>query len=61
MELFTPEQIAQMFNVPVQNVKDHLKENGKQLRSMEAKAKSTGKKVNGYTANQLNTLAKNYE
>jgi hypothetical protein len=47
------EIIARMFGVPVENVRRQYAKNARQLRVMEAKARRTGLKVNGYTANEL--------
>lgn len=50
---FTPEQVAQMFKVPVANVKVQYAANAETLKKMYDKAVATGKKVSGYTADQL--------
>jgi len=51
--IFTAEQIASKFSVPVENVKRQFAANAINLEKMHTKAVDTGKKVNGYTAEQL--------
>lgn len=53
----TPETIASMFGASTERVRAQFAKNAEQLRAMESKARETGKKVNGYTADRLAELA----
>lgn len=44
-----------------EQIRKQVKANAEGLRKMEAKAVKTGKKVGGYTADQLNQMASRYE
>lgn len=46
-------QLAKFFGCTVQDVRALHAKNAQTLRAMLAKAESTGKKVNGYSAEQL--------
>lgn len=50
---YTPQQAAKIFNVSVDRIKEQYKANAEILDRMYKKSVSTGKKVNGYTADQL--------
>jgi transposase len=53
------EQVAKIFGCTVEQAKAQYKANAEQLRKMQSKA--NGKKVNGYTAKQLSTMAQKIE
>ena len=53
--------VAAMFGVPVESVRKQYRKNAVQLRSLEAKARLSGKRVRGYTADELAGLAQNAE
>lgn len=55
------QQIANFFGVSTDNLKRQYAENAKVLETMHAKAVKTGKKVNGYTAAQLQTMTEQYK
>jgi len=57
---FTPEQAAKMFGVSVERIKEQYAYNAEGLEQMHKKAVSTGKKVNGYTADQLEKMTAEY-
>lgn len=57
----TLQSIAARFGCTVQQVRDQYTANAAQLRSMERKARERGRKVNGYTADQLATHAADFE
>jgi hypothetical protein len=54
------EDAAKFFGVSVERIKAQYLENAKGLEEMYVKAVTTGKKVNGYTADQLYELKKEY-
>jgi ribosome-binding protein aMBF1 (putative translation factor) len=58
MKKYTPEEVAQMFGVSIDRIKQQHRDNAKALQSMYDKAVKTGKKVNGYTAAQLAEMVK---
>lgn len=58
--LQTPSQIAQFFGVSVERLKEQYLENAKGLEQMHKKAVSTGKKVSGYTAEQLEKMTTDF-
>lgn len=49
----SPTVVAAMFGVPAERVRAQYLRNAEQLSAMAAKAESTGKLVNGYTAESL--------
>lgn len=51
-------KVLQQSNNPA--IKAHYAENARQLQRMADKAKATGKKVNGYTFEQLQAKAAEY-
>ena len=53
--------IAKMFGCTEEQAKAQYARNAAQLAEMEAKAASTGRKVNGFTAQQLADLRKKAE
>lgn len=53
MPRFTVEQTAAMLGVTVEQIRAGHARNLPQLQAMLAKAEKTGRKVNGYTAEQL--------
>lgn len=53
--------VAALFGVPVENVRAQYRRNAAQLRSMEAKARASGRRVRGYSAEELASLARNAE
>ncbi len=56
----TPEQTAKMFGVSVSQIKKQYAVNLAGLKRMLDKAKLTGKKVNGYTEEQLVKMVEKY-
>lgn len=56
----TPEQVAKMFGVSVERIKEQYLANAQGLEKMYNKAITTGKKVNGYTAEQLKSMTAQY-
>ncbi len=60
MKKYTPEEAAKLFGVSIDKIKDQYLANAKVLEGMHKKAVSTGKKVNNYTANQLETFTTEY-
>ena len=59
--MFTLEQTAKMYNITVEALKIQYKANAEGLERMYNKAVSTGKKVNGYTADQLKIKVEQYK
>jgi len=55
-----PHRMAQHYNITVQRAKEMYAANAKALREMYGKAVCTGKKVNGYTADDLLTSWEQY-
>lgn len=53
--------VYNMKNISIEKLKAHLAENAKGLREMYNKSIATGKKVNGYTSDQLLVMAERYE
>lgn len=53
-------QTAKMFGVSVSQIKKQYAENLKGLKRMLEKAQKTGKKVNGYTEDQLISMVEKY-
>lgn len=60
MKNLTIEATAKIFNVPVERIKEQYLANANGLQKMYEKAIKTGKKVNGYTADQLKNMASAY-
>lgn len=56
MKKYTVKEAAELFGVSEERIKQQYAENAKGLQNMLHKAVSTGKKVNGYTAEQLAEL-----
>jgi methyl coenzyme M reductase beta subunit len=56
----TPEQTAKMFGVPVFQIKKQYAVNLAGLKRMLHKARLTGKKVNGYTEDDLVKMVEQY-
>lgn len=52
------EAFARMMGATVEQVHSQLERNKRQLASMAEQARKTGRKVNGYTAEQLEILAR---
>lgn len=57
----TAKTIAKTFGAPVENVKAAYRRNAEQLRAMERKARETGKKQGGMTADYLAERAAHFE
>jgi hypothetical protein len=53
--------MAKILGCSVDQINTQLDKNAKTLRRMHAEAVATGKKVNGFTANDLDALAESYE
>lgn len=53
---YTPEEAAQLFGVSIERIKEQYLDNAKTFEKMYNKAIATGKKVNNYTAEQLEQL-----
>ena len=53
---YTPEEAAQLFGVSIERIKEKYLDNAKTFEKMYNKAIATGKKVNNYTAEQLEQL-----
>jgi len=56
----TPEQVAKMLGVSLERIKEQYLSNAQGLEKMYNKAVATGKKVNGYTADQLDKMAADF-
>jgi hypothetical protein len=54
-------QIAQILGASAEAVRRQYAKNAEQLRGMAAKARGTGRKVNGYSAEELDRRAANAE
>ena len=50
---FTKQQIAARYGCSVERINEQYRANAAQMARMAEKATATGKKVNGYTAEQL--------
>lgn len=57
---FTAQQAAKMFGVSIERIKEQYLANAQGLEKMYNKAIATGKKVNGYTTEQLEAMAAEY-
>lgn len=57
----TPAQIAAVYGCTVEQAATLLRKNADVLRGMAERAERTGKKVNGYTAQELRHSAIKYE
>ena len=53
----TPAEIAARFGCTVEQAREQLLANAKQMAAMAAKARAAGKKLRGYTAEQLEANA----
>ncbi len=60
MPPFSIERIANQFGVSVEQLKKQYFNNALQLEKMYKKAIATGKKVNGFTADQLKAYCTEY-
>jgi hypothetical protein len=58
---FTVEQTAKAFNVSVEAIKAQYAANAESMERMYNKAIETGKKVNGYTAEQLKAKVEEFK
>jgi hypothetical protein len=56
----TIEDLAKLYNVSVERIKEQYAANAKGLQAMYEKALEKGKKVGGYTADQLKQMAADY-
>lgn len=56
----TPAQIAAMFGCSVEQARAQLLANAQQMAGMAAKARAAGKRLRGYTAEQLEANAAAY-
>lgn len=61
MKKLTVQETANLFGVSVDRIKQQYAENTKGLKKMLDKAKISGKKVNGYSADQLQVLVTEFE
>lgn len=52
-QIFTIEQTAKMYGITVERLKQQYADNAKGMERMYNKAVETGKKVGGFTADQL--------
>jgi hypothetical protein len=57
---FTPEQAAKIFGVSIERIKKQYLANAQVFGKKHKRAVLTGKKVNGYTAEQLEKLTSEY-
>ena len=57
----TAESLAKKFNAPIERVRQQYLMNAKQMREMERKARATGKKQGGMTADYLAERAAHFE
>lgn len=53
----SPEVVAAMFGVPVAGVREAYARNAKQLQDMAEQSTRTGRKVRGFTGEQLSRMA----
>ena len=53
--------MAKILGCSVDQINTQLDKNARTLRAMHAQAVKTGKRVNGFTANDLDALAESYE
>lgn len=60
MKNYTALEVAKMFGVSIETIKSQYLSNAKTFEQMYNKAVSTGKKVGGYTAAQLEKLTGEY-
>ena len=61
MQKLTIEQTAKMYGVSIEAIKAQYAANAQGLEKMYNKAVETGKKVNGYTADQLKEKVEEYK
>jgi hypothetical protein len=57
---YTKSAVCRMFNIPVERLNQQYAANAATFKTMYDKAVKTGKKVNGYTADQLKKLYDQY-
>jgi hypothetical protein len=57
----TIQQLASRYGVTADRIREQFARNAAGLRQMQGKAERTGRRVNGYTAEQLGTLAASME
>lgn len=57
----TPAQVAALFGCTIEQARAQMTANAAGLRKMEAKARATGKKHSGFTADQLAERAGAFE
>lgn len=53
--------ICQAFNCSMEQLNDQYKHNLIRLKKLQSKAEQTGKKVNGYSLEQLTELVNNFK
>lgn len=56
----TKKEIADFFGVSKERISEQYEKNAQGLEAMHKKALATGKKVNGYTAEQLEQMTLKY-
>lgn len=54
-------EICKLFGCSLEQLNSQYADNAKVLKGMQAKAVKSGKKVNGYTADQLKEAANTYD
>lgn len=59
--LLSKSEIIKMFNTSADRINQQYKDNAVQMRNMAEKARKTGKKVNGATAEELDAKAAEFE
>jgi hypothetical protein len=60
-DMITLATVAKRFGTTIERVRAQYLANAAQMRAMAEKAERTGRKVNGYTAEQLNARADEFE
>ena len=60
-QIFTIEQTAKMYGVPVEAIKAQYLANAQGMERMYNKANATGKKVGGFTAEQLKSKIEEFK
>lgn len=61
MQNTNKKSIAKVLGCTVEQINNQFVVNARQLRAMHAQAVRTGKKINGYTASDLDAMAESYE
>lgn len=61
MQIFTIEQTAAFYGITVERLKEQYKANAEGMQRMYNKAVSTGKKVGGFTADQLKAKVEEFK